>query len=216
MTTASTGQTPAPIAQGSLNFDEAAQTLCRLGHLFGQRGWLPATSGNLSIQLQSEPLLMAITRSGADKQLLTPADIIRVDGEGRVMDDVPYRPSAETVVHIELYEALGPGCILHVHSVANNVISERMFARGYVEVAQHELLKALGHWDEDARIRIPIVENYADLPRLGAAVREVASATVPGVLVRRHGIYAWGEDAFAAKRHLEAFEFLFEYLLHMR
>lgn len=31
------------------------------------------------------------------------------------------------------------------------------------------------------------------------------------MLIRNHGIYAWGDSDFAAKRHLEAFEFLFEY-----
>jgi Ribulose-5-phosphate 4-epimerase and related epimerases and aldolases len=36
---------------------------------------------------------------------------------------------------------------------------------------------------------------------------------VPGVLIRNHGIYAWGESPLAAKRHLEAFEFLFQYCL---
>jgi methylthioribulose-1-phosphate dehydratase len=40
---------------------------------------------------------------------------------------------------------------------------------------------------------------------------------IPGILLRKHGIYAWGANAFEAKRHLEAFEYLFEYAvkLHM-
>lgn len=35
---------------------------------------------------------------------------------------------------------------------------------------------------------------------------------VPGVLIRRHGLYAWGANPFEAKRHVEAFEFMWEYL----
>jgi methylthioribulose-1-phosphate dehydratase len=198
-----------------MTYAEAARTLCRLGRIFGERGWLPATSGNLSIRLQANPLLFAITRSGADKQCLEPRDIIRVDAEGRVVDGGPYKPSAETVVHITLYQALAPGCILHVHSLYNNLVSEWAFERGAVTIARHELLKALGHWEEDATIDVPVVENFADLDRLAAAVRDAARPGVPGVLVRNHGIYAWGEDAFAAKRHLEAFEFLFEYVIKL-
>ena len=31
-----------------------------------------------------------------------------------------------------------------------------------------------------------------------------------GVLLRRHGLYTWGESIAGARRHLEALEFLFE------
>lgn len=204
---------------------DAITDLRQLGDDFGRRGWLPATSGNLSVRLQADPLRFAITRSGADKQHLTDADVLCVDGRGQVVaatsrvDDPPhppYKPSAETVVHIELYQSIPCGCIVHVHTMFNNLVSQLHFKAGRVHLADHELLKALGHWAEGARIDVPIVENFADLPRLGQAVREAARPDVPGVLVRNHGIYAWGEDAFAARRHLEAFEFLFEYDIRIR
>jgi methylthioribulose-1-phosphate dehydratase len=31
-----------------------------------------------------------------------------------------------------------------------------------------------------------------------------------GFLIRRHGLYTWGQDLAEAKRHLETLEFLFE------
>ena len=34
-----------------------------------------------------------------------------------------------------------------------------------------------------------------------------------GFLLRRHGLYAWGKDVEAARRHVEIFEFLFEVLV---
>ena len=36
-----------------------------------------------------------------------------------------------------------------------------------------------------------------------------AEITQPGFLVRGHGLYAWGKDLTAARRHIEGFEFLF-------
>jgi len=33
---------------------------------------------------------------------------------------------------------------------------------------------------------------------------------VHGFLLRRHGLYTWGEDLAQAKRHLEILEFLLE------
>ena len=31
-----------------------------------------------------------------------------------------------------------------------------------------------------------------------------------GFLIRKHGLYTWGKDVFAARRHIEIYEFLFE------
>ena len=35
---------------------------------------------------------------------------------------------------------------------------------------------------------------------------EIEKAT--GFIIAKHGLYTWGENLFAAKRHLEAYEFL--------
>lgn len=198
-------------------FDQAVLELQRLGDDFGRIGWLPATSGNLSIRLSDEPTTFAITRSGADKRNLEAEDVLHVDLTGQVQGDTPYKPSAETTVHTALYgSSLASGCILHVHTIFNNLASQLHFPQGHVTLVDHELLKAIGHWNEGARLSVPIVGNFADLNRLGEAVLGAAKADVPGVLVRSHGIYAWGEDVFAARRHLEAFEFLFEYDIRLR
>ncbi|MBX6396336.1 MAG: methylthioribulose 1-phosphate dehydratase, partial [Alicyclobacillaceae bacterium] len=190
--------------------------LVRLCDQFGRRGWLPATSGNLSMLVERDPLAFGITASGRDKQALTPDDIVFVDGDGRALPGQPgLKPSAETKVHARLYARTGAGCIVHVHTVFNNLASRIGFAAGGVELADLELIKGLDIWEEGARIRVPVVENYADLDRLAEAVADaVADPRVPGVLVREHGIYAWGRTPDEAKRHLEAFEFLFEYTFY--
>lgn len=193
-----------------------AQQLCDLAHHLGRMGWLPATSGNLSVRVSKDPDVIAITRSGVDKQHLTVDDIIYVDSQMQLVEPTPYKPSAETIVHTLLYQQVDCGCVLHVHTLYNNLCSQICWPMGKVHLAHHELLKALGHWEEGAAIDVPIVENFADLQRLGEAVRGAAAPGVPGVLVRNHGIYAWGGTLADAKRHLEAFEFLFQYTLLLR
>ncbi|MCL6452075.1 MAG: methylthioribulose 1-phosphate dehydratase [Alicyclobacillus sp.] len=188
----------------------AKAQVVELADRFARKGWLPATSGNLSVRV-SGTTDFCVTRSGADKQRLATADVLWLDASGQPREATAYRPSAETVVHQRLYAALDCGAIVHVHTVFNNLASELWFQRGGVDLAEHELLKALGHWREGARIRVPIVENYADLDRLAEAVCSAVTDGCPAVLVRNHGIYAWGADGMAAVRHLEAFEFLFEY-----
>lgn len=196
-------------------YDKEAQAVMELAEFCSVKGWLPATSGNLSVLVDKNPLHIAITRSGADKQQLTASDVLLIDKTMQVLDESDYKPSAETSVHIELYRKLGCGSIVHVHTVFNNLVSEMWGDEGQVTLSDHELLKALGHWEEAAAIAIPIVPNYANLTRLGEAVAEVATVDVPAVYVRNHGIYAWGDTPAAARRHLEAIEFLSEYLYRL-
>ncbi|MDI9260695.1 methylthioribulose 1-phosphate dehydratase [Alicyclobacillus sendaiensis] len=193
-------------------FHEAQASVMELAQFAASRGWLPATSGNLSVRVSEEPLTFAITRSGADKSRLRPEDVLLLDAQMQVQGETLYKPSAETTVHVALYEKFGCGSILHVHTVYNNLVSELYAERGFVEIGGHELVKALGHWEEDAAVRIPIVPNWADLHRLGSAVADAALADVPAVLVRAHGVYAWGDTPDDARRHLEAVEFLCEYV----
>ncbi|XEC92691.1 methylthioribulose 1-phosphate dehydratase [Paenibacillus tarimensis] len=182
---------------------------------FADRGWFPGTSGNLSIRVGDytpNQFHFAITASGKDKSLQTPEDFLFVDQHGKPSETTSLKPSAETLIHCEIYRLTGCGAIFHVHTVYNNLISEWFWERRSVPVQGVELIKAFNIWEEEAMIDIPIVANYADIPRIVPEVTALLQPRIPGILLRKHGIYAWGANSFEAKRHLEAFEFLFEYV----
>ncbi|NGQ95229.1 methylthioribulose 1-phosphate dehydratase [Brevibacillus sp. SYP-B805] len=182
---------------------------------FAKRDWFPGTSGNLSIKLADDPLLFAVTASGKDKTKLTPEDYLIVDGDAKPVEPTALKPSAETLIHAVVYKRIPQaGACFHVHTLGNNLISELYFGQRAFTIQGQELIKGLGIWEENARISVPIVENYADIPKLADAIGKVITPEIPGVLIRNHGIYAWGANDFEAKRHLESFEFLFEY--HLR
>ncbi|MFG0212539.1 methylthioribulose 1-phosphate dehydratase [Brevibacillus porteri] len=179
---------------------------------FARRDWFPGTSGNLSIKIQNDPLQFAVTASGKDKTKLSPEDYLVVDQDSRPVDETTLKPSAETLIHAVVYKTFPKaGACFHVHTVWNNLISELYFGQRAFSIQGQELIKGLGIWEENARITVPIVENFADIPTLTAEIEKVITSEVPGVLIRNHGIYTWGGNDFEAKRHLEAFEFLFEY-----
>jgi methylthioribulose-1-phosphate dehydratase len=192
------------------SLNAAAESLCATARWCYARGWAAATSGNFSVRGGSRIL---ITPSGLDKGLVTPADLIEVDGEGRVATPGG-KPSAETGLHLVLYRARPEaGAILHVHTVWNTLLSGRYAGQPFVAIEGYEILKGLSdvasHTHEE---RVPLLENTQDYARLcrdfGAALDEYPRAH--GVLLSRHGLYTWGQSVAEARRHLEALEFLFE------
>jgi methylthioribulose-1-phosphate dehydratase len=180
----------------------------------GARNWFPGTSGNLSIKVSDDPLTCLVTVSGKDKYKETETDFVLVDEKGKPLSDQG-KPSAETVIHLEVYKKTDAGCSLHVHTLDNNLISELYFEKSSITFRNVELIKAFDIWEEDGELTIPIVENWADLPKLGRAIGEVIQPETKAVLIRNHGITVWGKNAFEAKRHLEACEFLFSYQMKL-
>ena len=180
------------------------------------RDWFPGTSGNLAIRVSDDPLTFLVTASGRDKRKRTNEDFVLVDATGQLIGEQSGKPSAETLLHVEIFNNTNATCSLHVHTVDNNVISELYAAKGHVTFTGQEIIKALGYWEETASVRIPIIENHADIPTLARAFAPHVTGDAGAVLIRNHGITVWGETPAAAKRYLEAYEFLFSYSLKLR
>ena len=181
-----------------------------------QLGWTPATSSNFSSRLDDRHA--AITVSGRDKGRLTPADIMVVDFDGAAVGS-DHRPSAETLLHTQLYRRFADiGCILHTHS-HNQTVASRLFSgAGHLRLEGYELLKAFrGNETHETAIDVPVLPNSQHMPTLAAQVDALLDrGPMWGYLIDGHGLYAWGRDMAEARRHLEAFEFLFDCELDLR
>ena len=99
---------PSPPIAG-LSFPELCAQIAALGRTAYARGWLPATSGNLSARLDAERL--AITASGRDKGALSVSDILCVDLHGQVLfdDGSRYGQTHSPSVHGPLLSPSGHG-----------------------------------------------------------------------------------------------------------
>ena len=190
-----------------------------LGQLIGAkrrlaaRGWMPATSGNLSARISEKPLRFWISASSRDKEEEHPDDFMIVDEEGKPEAGQDLKPSAEVRVHAAVYKKTGAGAVFHVHSVYSALTSEQAFDHGGITFGELEILKGLGRWEEGATVRVPIVPNLHDLNALADQVARMLNPDVPGLLIRSHGLYSWGRTCFEAKRHVEAFEFLCQWTI---
>jgi methylthioribulose-1-phosphate dehydratase len=188
--------------------------LIEAGTEFYRRGWMLATAGNLSHRLQTDPLAYRITASGGHKGRLGTDDFLDMGAGMTPLHSLGRRPSAETTVHDALYRTRPEiGAILHVHGPFMTLLARREEARGEAVFQGWEYVKALGFWDRDAVVRVPVVPNHHDLHQLGDAVAE-AAADVPAVLVAGHGAYAWGPSVPEAWRHIEALEMLCQLAWH--
>lgn len=185
-------------------------------HWIGDKGWCPATGGNMSLRLDNQRCL--VTESGKDKGSLTETDFLLVE---TATNHVPSgrTPSAETGLHTLIYRLYPQiGAVLHTHSVNATVLSRVERSDGLL-LQGYEMQKSLGgqssHLDS---VIIPIFDNDQDIPRLAARVAAYAEVTPLqyGFLVRGHGLYCWGRQVAEARRHLEGLEFLFQCELQRR
>lgn len=205
----------------NLPYDPARLGACALEIVTNTRelsalGWTPATSSNFSMRMDERHA--AITVSGRDKGRLTVNDIMVVDFQGQPVA-TPHRPSAETLLHTQLYARFPEvGCVLHTHSRVQTVASRLFAAQGHVRLDGYELLKAFaGNQTHEMAIDVPVLPNTQDMPALAAQVEALLDAgPLWGYLIDGHGLYAWGRDMAEARRHLDAFEFLFACELDLR
>lgn len=194
------------------SFAETAKLLADLGRSFYARGWVLGTSGNFSAVTSRDPLRLAVTATGLDKGSLLPEQIVEVDSGGKVVAGHG-QPSAEVRLHLMVAQCRNAGAVLHTHSAWSTILSDRYGDRGSLAIAGYEMLKGLkGVRSHEHQAVLPILENSQDVEALARAAERVLESRpeVHGFLLRRHGLYTWGEDIAEAKRHVEILEFLLE------
>jgi methylthioribulose-1-phosphate dehydratase len=199
----------------------AARDLAAIGRRFYTRGWVLGTSGNFSTVLSLDPLRLAITASSVHKGTLRAGHILEIDRDGGVIGKTRSQPSAETLLHLEIVNCTGAGAVLHTHSMWGTMLSDVHAERGGLELEGYEMLKGLrGVRTHTHREWIPIIDNDQDMTRLSGVVRTTLASGRDGpphaFLLRRHGLYTWGETLTEAERHVEILEFLFETVARTR
>lgn len=200
---------------GSMSSDlrEAAARLAEVGRRLDARGWVMGTSGNFSAVLTRDPLRLVITPSSAFKGELRAEQMLEIDENCQMRGTQPGTPSAEARLHVEVVRARGAGAVLHTHSIWSTALSDRHTASHGLAIEGYEMLKGLsGVRTHEHREWIPILENDQDMTQLAAHVRTALAAhpSCHAFLLRRHGLYTWGDTLSDALRHIEVLEFLFE------
>jgi methylthioribulose-1-phosphate dehydratase len=196
-------------------FSELASNLAAVAKSFHARGWLLGTSGNLSAVVRRDPLQLAMSPSGIDKGELTREEVLSIDENARVISDNGGKPSDESLLHLRVVKERGAGAVLHTHSVWNTIASDVHASDGGVTIEGYEMLKGLhGVSTHEHSEWLPIIDNSQDMPALAELVGNTLNEhkAAHGFLLRRHGLYSWGDTLAQARRHIEILEFLLETL----
>jgi methylthioribulose-1-phosphate dehydratase len=132
------------------------------------------------------------------------------------------KPSACTPLFMAAFTKRGAGACIHTHSQAAVLCTLISKGRTF-SIANIEQIKAIprpstgGYMGYFDTLTIPIIENTAHEEDLRDSL-EKAMEEHPdtcAVLVRRHGVYVWGDTVWKAKTQCESLDYLFQLAVEM-
>ncbi|KAF9172081.1 hypothetical protein BGX21_002510 [Mortierella sp. AD011] len=193
--------------------------LCRL---FYKVGWVTGTGGGISIRKDQH---VYIAPSGVQKERIQPEDLFVLELANRHVLRRPlvFKPSACTPLFYNAYTMREAGACIHTHS-QHAVMATLLYPGKEFVITHQEMIKGIrkGMTKENLRyfdrLVVPIVENTAEeedlTDRMAKAMEEYPDTCA--VLVRRHGVYVWGESWEKAKCMAECYDYLFEIAVKMK
>jgi L-ribulose-5-phosphate 4-epimerase len=166
------------------------------------------TFGNVSA-IDRDAGIVAIKPSGVSYDVLTPADMVLIDLDGKRLE-AGFNPSSDTPTHLELYKAFPTiGGVVHTHS---------RYATSFAQACMPVPCFGTTHADYfygDIPLTRPLtkeeIEGWYE-KETGAVIierfRSLDPQSFPGVLVSCHGPFSWGGTAHKAVENAYAMEII--------
>ncbi len=170
----------------------ARQTLADVMKKLYSRGLISIYGGNASMLLRDDNALL-ITPSGFNKENLREEDLVKVDLlSGKVLGEG--KPSSELKTHMSIYE-VNPAvhAVVHAHPPTLVGLSTSGFDFG-VYTPEQALL-----------VGKPMVIKFCMGEELAQRVSALAG-TCQAVVVKNHGVFAWGPTIIEAYAKIEILE----------
>lgn len=175
--------------------EELKDKVCRANLDLVRHGLVLFTWGNVSA-IDRESGLVVIKPSGVSYDDMKPEDMVVVDLDGKVVEG-RLNPSSDTPTHVVLYKAFPQaGGVVHTHST---------YATSWAQAGLDIPNIGTTHADyfHDA---VPCTPDMTESEVKGEYELETGNVIVrrfeglnpvhtPGVLVKNHGPFTWGQDA---------------------
>jgi L-fuculose-phosphate aldolase len=174
---------------------ELKKQICEIGRRVYEKGFVAANDGNISVRVGEDAFL--VTPTGVSKGFLTPEMIIKVNGNGELLEGT-YKPTSEMKMHLRVYkERPDINAVVHVHPPYATAFAIAGIPMN--QATMPELVVLLG--------TIPLAEYGTP------STEEVPEAVAKyvhdhqGVLLENHGALTWGKDLEHAYFLMESLEF---------
>ena len=202
--------------------------VAQLCECFYKHGWATGTGGGVSIRVggptENRPYRVFVAPSGVQKEDMVGDDVFELDMQRNVVAP-PKTPglrlSACTPLWYVVYERVPSAmCVIHTHSMQAQLATllDPTERSDVLRITHLEMLKGVGNHSYDSLLEIPIIDNRPTEDLLADQL-EGAISKYPkcnAVLVRRHGVYVWGDSWEQAKAQCESFDYLFETAVKMK
>ena len=169
------------------------ERVCNANLTLKKSNLITLTWGNVSAK-DKESGLVVIKPSGVSYDTMKPEDMVVVDLDGNTVEGT-YRPSSDLPTHLYLYKQFPSlGGIVHTHST---------FATAFAQSGKEIVAYGTTHADAfygsipctrdltEAEISEAYEWNTGKV--IAEAVRDFIA--VPGIIVKNHGVFTWGETA---------------------
>ena len=169
------------------------ERVCNANLTLKKSNLITLTWGNVSAK-DEESGLIIIKPSGVSYDTMKPEDMVVVDLDGNTVEGT-YRPSSDLPTHLYLYKQFPSlGGIVHTHST---------FATAFAQSGKEIVAYGTTHADAfygsipctrdltEAEISEAYEWNTGKV--IAEAVRDFIA--VPGIIVKNHGVFTWGETA---------------------
>lgn len=189
------------------------ERVCEANLELVRRGVVVYTWGNVS-EIDRDSGMVVIKPSGVNYDGMKPDDMVVVDLASGEIVEGKWNPSSDTASHLELYKAFPSiGGIAHTHSI--NAVA---FAQAGIDIP------ALGTTHADyfygaipctRELSREEVEEAYELNTGKVIVecikdRKIDPLAIPGIVVKSHGPFSWGENAIDSVFHAVVMEVVAE------
>ncbi|KAI9351452.1 class II aldolase/adducin N-terminal [Obelidium mucronatum] len=190
--------------------------LCRLMYTLGWEALLCDWTNNIYL-----------APSGVQKERIKAEDLFVVSPKAEIIRSPPpakgWKMSQCAPLFFNAYDMRNAGACVHTHS-QNAVMATLLWKGDTFRITHQEMIKGIRIGSTKTNLKyydtlvVPIIENTAEeedlKDRMEAAMKKHPEANA--VLVRRHGVYVWGENWQKAKSMTECYDYLFEIGVKMR
>lgn len=190
---------------------------------FYHLGWVTGTGGGISIRSDNK---IYIAPSGVQKERIEQCHLYILDLDQNIIESpspsLCLKPSQCTPLFFNAFKMRDAGACIHTHS--QNAVLVTLFYDQEFRITHQEMIKGIRRGSTKTNLSyydtciVPIIENTAqeeDLKdRMLKAMMDYPESNA--VLVRRHGVYVWGESWEKAKTMTECYDYLFEIAVKMK